>query len=176
VAAENVLTRKLGPLPTWGWVAIGGGGILLWAWAERKKTTATATTASSPGTDSSDLQPPYVFQVYPSTQEGGSGGTGKSGHEHQRHASRSIEVPNVIGEEYTQGSEKVTKAGLKAQRSSPFVGKVTRESPSAGTRVKGGSLVTLSGKPWPQSQGAKGGTRPVPKKKTKSRPGTKAKT
>jgi hypothetical protein len=64
----NLFTRKIGPLPMWGWVAGGGGLILLWAYYERKKK-ATSTAASTPATPAtasatSPLQPPTIYQNY----------------------------------------------------------------------------------------------------------------
>jgi hypothetical protein len=169
--AENALTRKLGPLPTWGWVAIAAGVIGGYAYIERKQSSSATS-----GTQAASTEPPYVFQLYP--PDGNDDSTSST--PAKKTGSREVAVPDVIGEEYPAGSAKVTKAGLRAQRSSPFVGKVTRESPSAGTHVKRGTMVTLSGKPWPQSQQGKGGPlpkkpapkRPVPKKKAKSHPGT----
>jgi len=56
---ENVFTRKIGPLPMWGWLAIVGGGIGAWALYSRKQagqTTATGTSASQ--------VPQFVNQTY----------------------------------------------------------------------------------------------------------------
>jgi hypothetical protein len=51
--ADNALTKKLGPLPRWGWAAVGGG-ILLAYLLYRKyaagSTTTGTTTATSGGT------------------------------------------------------------------------------------------------------------------------------
>lgn len=64
---------------------------------------------------------------------------------HKRHE---VTVPDVVGERYMTGSEKIADAGLIAQRSSPFVGYVRSQSPHAGTKVRRNSIVTLRGKPW----------------------------
>jgi len=56
---ENVFTRKIGPLPMWGWLLIVGGGIGAWALYSRKQagqTTATGTSASQ--------VPQFVNQTY----------------------------------------------------------------------------------------------------------------
>ena len=42
----NVLTRKLGPLPTWGWVGIFAGGVIIWAAVKGRKKGGTTTDTS----------------------------------------------------------------------------------------------------------------------------------
>src|ERR1700685_433653 len=48
--ADNALTKKLGPLPRWGWAAVGGGTLLAYLlyrkYAAGSTTTTTTTTAS----------------------------------------------------------------------------------------------------------------------------------
>ena len=146
-AKEHALTRKIGPLPAWAWVSVIGGVILLWAWWERRNSTST--TASS--TTASDTTPPEVIQTTPPTINITNPGSSPTTH-HSRAGTRQVSVPDVIGQQYETGSKKVSSAGLTPQRSSPFVGKVTRESPSAGSKVARGTTVTLSGHPWPQTQ------------------------
>jgi hypothetical protein len=65
----NVLTRKLGPLPTWAWLAIATGAGLLYYIASKKKTAAAASTSSSTTSPTSTATsasnvPDYVFQNY----------------------------------------------------------------------------------------------------------------
>jgi PASTA domain len=146
---ENVLTRKIGPLSTWVWIAIAGGAVLLWALYERHNSSSAGATSGT----ASDTQPPEVIQTTPPEINiyGHEGGTKPNEH-HGRHGFRKVTVPDVIGQQYEAGAGKVSKAGLTPQRSSPFVGKVTRESPSAGSHVARGTTVTLSGRPWPQTQ------------------------
>jgi hypothetical protein len=51
--ADNALTKKLGPLPRWGWGAVGGGVFLayfLYKRYESGTTTGTTTTSTSGGT------------------------------------------------------------------------------------------------------------------------------
>lgn len=66
--ADNVLTRKIGPLPTWGWVSIAGGTIIIWAvWQRHNQASAQAQqqqSAYAPGT-----VPPVIMQNY-GTPEG----------------------------------------------------------------------------------------------------------
>lgn len=45
MAAENFLTRKVGPLPAWGWVAVGAGVFVIYRL--RKNSQAASTAASS---------------------------------------------------------------------------------------------------------------------------------
>jgi len=69
--------------------------------------------------------------------------------------SQQVTVPDVRGQRYESAAESLTDAGLRAERSSPYVGKVTRESPHSGSKVPKGTMITLSGankgntKPWP---------------------------
>ncbi len=65
---ENVFTRKIGPLPMWGWVAIAGG--LLVAWRLYSNKQAAAQQATQPTTTPStpaDQVPQFVNQTYVST-------------------------------------------------------------------------------------------------------------
>lgn len=60
---ENVLTRKIGPLPTWAWVAILSALIIGYAYIKNRNSSAGASTASPTGTDSSQV-PQFVNQTY----------------------------------------------------------------------------------------------------------------
>ena len=60
--AENALTRKLGPLPTWGWVAIVGGGAVAYAVWERRNTSTSGS-----GTAAANAVPPVIEQFQLST-------------------------------------------------------------------------------------------------------------
>jgi hypothetical protein len=54
--ADNVFTRKIGPLPMWGWVAIVGTVVVVWALYEQKKNSAAQSTAAA------DVTPPQIDQ------------------------------------------------------------------------------------------------------------------
>lgn len=62
----NILTRKIGPLPLWGWMGIGLVLALLYYFYSKNKsgTTASAASTSSTSTTSSSLIPEFVNQVY----------------------------------------------------------------------------------------------------------------
>lgn len=65
---ENVLTHKLGPLPTWGWIAIAGGAFLAYRWYSSKNAAASGGTTSSSAVDTSaNTVPQFVNQTYVST-------------------------------------------------------------------------------------------------------------
>lgn len=56
-ARGNVLTRRVGPLPAWVWIAILAAVILIWAFIARRKAAANAS-----GTSAQGAQPPVVEQ------------------------------------------------------------------------------------------------------------------
>jgi hypothetical protein len=60
----NVLTRKIGPLPTWVWTAIVGGVIVLWALYQRSKSGSSSSGVDTAAAQASTT-PPDVFMVSP---------------------------------------------------------------------------------------------------------------
>ena len=50
--AENVFTKKLGPLPTWGWMAVGTAVLLFMGTASKQKSQQQASTAPAISTTS----------------------------------------------------------------------------------------------------------------------------
>lgn len=73
---SNPLTRKLGPLPLWGWLGIATALALVYVFISKSKsssastattgagTTTGATSVNSPGGVDSSLVPQFVNQVY----------------------------------------------------------------------------------------------------------------
>lgn len=62
--ADNLLTRKLGPLPTWGWLGIVTGlGLVYYEYEKKKAGTATTAATTATSTAASNV-PDYVFQNY----------------------------------------------------------------------------------------------------------------
>ncbi len=59
---ENVLTHRLGALPTWVWIAIGGGLILLWTVYKGRTQPSSQTTATS--ATPADQVPQFVNQTF----------------------------------------------------------------------------------------------------------------
>ena len=68
---ENVLTHKLGPLPTWAWVAIAGAGVLIWRWYSASHSAQTAAQqqgqTTAPDSTAANTVPQFVNQTYVST-------------------------------------------------------------------------------------------------------------
>lgn len=60
----NVLTHRLGPLPTWVWIAIAAALIIAYSWWKSKSadTASSANTASS--STPADQVPQFVNQTY----------------------------------------------------------------------------------------------------------------
>ena len=58
---ENVLTRKLGPLPTWAWVAIVAAILIGYFYLKNKQSGSTTGTGTGAG-----QIPQFVNQVYTS--------------------------------------------------------------------------------------------------------------
>ena len=44
--ADNFLTRKVGPLPAWGWAAAGAGVYLIWRLRKSQAASSTASTST----------------------------------------------------------------------------------------------------------------------------------
>ena len=68
----SFFTRKAGPLPMWGWMAIVGVLVLVYAYYKKSKNATAATTQSTatnntPGGVDSSLVPQFINQTY--TQE-----------------------------------------------------------------------------------------------------------
>jgi hypothetical protein len=70
---QGVFTRKLGPLPAWGWMSIAAAVVLVIVVYEYRKNAA----GSSASTSSDSTTPPQVdqFQVTPPEQDSASGST-----------------------------------------------------------------------------------------------------
>lgn len=133
------LTRKIGPVPIW-LIGLAGFGAYWW-WTHRTPAAAPAPTV--------------VSVTGPAGPRGprGPAGTGPDRDRPPPRGESVGTVPNVVGQKYRSGAERLADAGFRAQRSSPFVGTIESESPHAGSRAEKGSLVTLRGKPWPPGRG-----------------------
>jgi hypothetical protein len=63
----NVFTRKIGPLPLWGWMGVGLAAALAYTyWKQNKQANSSSTTSASgtTGTTDSSLVPQFVNQTY----------------------------------------------------------------------------------------------------------------
>lgn len=146
-----------------GGSALGLALLYFW-WKSRHAAAAAASSPSSSGSGTSSSTPTGL-----STQElwhwisdhqssrttrtvhrdhhgGGHGGHGQQ---------PKVTVPDVTGEKYMQAAKEIRARGLIAQRGTPFVGTVRRESPHESTHVRRGTVVTLSGRSggggtWPK--------------------------
>lgn len=58
---ENVLTRKLGPLPTWAWVAIVAAALILWAYYKNKQSGQQQAGGATAG---AGQVPQFVNQTF----------------------------------------------------------------------------------------------------------------
>lgn len=77
---ENVFTHKIGPLPMWGWLAIGGGALVAWRLYSSKNAAASPTASTTaPDSTAANTVPQFVNQTYVSTSAplgpGGTAGT-----------------------------------------------------------------------------------------------------
>lgn len=59
----NVLTRKIGPLPTWAWVAIVAAVLLGWAYYRNRNSSAASSSTDTGTTDASQV-PQFVNQTF----------------------------------------------------------------------------------------------------------------
>jgi len=65
---ENVFTHKIGPLPTWAWIAIVGGGLVAWRLYSNRNGQNTAAQQDATSTDTSaNTVPQFVNQTYVNT-------------------------------------------------------------------------------------------------------------
>src|SRR5271165_5807381 len=60
----NVLTHKLGPLPTWVWIAVIGLGIVAWSWWKNKSASAASSANTAASSTPADQVPQFVNQTY----------------------------------------------------------------------------------------------------------------
>ena len=70
-AAKSTLTRKVGPLPVWGWVAVAVGGVVAFVLVKRRSGTGGTAAVTNPVTSA-------VVGGFAGNY-GGGGGTGGSG-------------------------------------------------------------------------------------------------
>ena len=80
----NVFTRQLGPMPLWGWMAVGLALVLLYVyWKKDQASQSTSGTSSDTsggsGTTDSSLIPQFVNQVYTQTSPPSPGPQGPAG-------------------------------------------------------------------------------------------------
>lgn len=59
---ENVLTHKLGPFPTWVWIAIGAALVLAWSVYKNRTASTAAQTTAQPVP--ADQVPQFVNQTF----------------------------------------------------------------------------------------------------------------
>lgn len=64
---DNVFTHKIGPLPMWGWVAIIGGGFLVYRWYSGSQAASSGGTTSASTDTSANTVPQFVNQTYVNT-------------------------------------------------------------------------------------------------------------
>lgn len=70
---SNVFTRKVGPMPLWGWMAILGGLALLYSFYKKSKPSANDQAAAqaagnAPGGVDASLVPQFINQNYESPE------------------------------------------------------------------------------------------------------------
>ena len=79
---ENVLTHKLGPLPTWAWVSIAAAVILIWRWYSSSHNAQTAAAqqgqTTAPDSTAANTVPQFVNQTYVTTSPPAATDTGTS--------------------------------------------------------------------------------------------------
>jgi LysM repeat protein len=64
----NFLTRKIGPLPMWGWAAIILGLVLIYSYKKKsQQNTAAQASANTPGGVDASLVPQFINQEYVNT-------------------------------------------------------------------------------------------------------------
>ena len=101
----NILTRKVGPLPLWGWMAIGLVAAIGFYLMQKKNAASSSSTSTGTGTSttSSSQIPQFVNQVYtngtPPPAHNPRGGTG-SGPPTESGGTVTISIPNAGGQSW----------------------------------------------------------------------------
>jgi hypothetical protein len=173
----NVLTRKIGPLPTWAWTGIILTPIVIYGLIKRKSSTAAASTASGGTgtmTDASQV-PQFVNQTFVSPSPPAAPGTvappvtvapvtptippvgqpptaAPPVVPPTASMPGTVAIPNVVGERANFAIGKLKSSGFpyKSASGSRIPTKtyvVTGEQPAGGTRAAKGTPVTLTWKP-----------------------------
>ena len=75
---ENVFTHKLGPLPTWAWIAIAAAILVAWRVYSGKKAAAAQQQSAASQSTPSDQVPQFVNQTYVSTTAPSAQDTGQA--------------------------------------------------------------------------------------------------
>ena len=60
----NVLTHKLGPLPTWVWISIAAALIIAYSWWKSKSANAASSANTAASSTPADQVPQFVNQTY----------------------------------------------------------------------------------------------------------------
>lgn len=140
------------------YVIVGGSALglalLYFWWKNRQAGTTAAGTAAAPAGTTTSTTPTGLStaELWSWISDHHSSKTTKTtrkaggGHGHDGHREHKVKVPDVTGDKYMAGAKEIRGRHLIAQRGTPFVGTVRRESPHAGTSVRPGTVVTLSGK------------------------------
>ena len=66
---ENVLTRKIGPIPTWGWIVIVGAVVITWAFYRNKQNKSVSDRSTTPASAIPDFVNQTYTTVMPPVQE-----------------------------------------------------------------------------------------------------------
>jgi len=126
-------------------VAFGAGLLYFWLRGRNKAPAAAADPGSSAPSTPTGLRT-ADFSSWVHDHQRTTTTRDDDDDDDRKHAKK-VTVPDVVGDRYRAAAEALSDEGLVAQRGSPFVGKVARESPRAGSKVRRGSVVVLSGEP-----------------------------
>jgi hypothetical protein len=143
--SSNVFTRKIGPLPMWGWMAIGLVVAVAYYFYEKNKSSSQTPT---PSAEAADQIPQFVNQTYVQTNPPAAPNPGPPGHTTNPGPSDTKTVPDVTGKSVNAARVAANKAGFDIH-SSITSGEhqiVTSQTPAAGTKVTKGSSY------WPSTQ------------------------
>lgn len=153
VQSPNPLTNRVAGLPVIVWVGIialvalwwfsrkKGGGLFGGSGAGGSVTTSGGGGSASAGRTTIDKGAVQITVTQGTQKQPGPPVRKK----------RSMEtVPEVIGMNWPEAEAKVKRAHLTPERTRPYVGATTNESPDAGKKVKKGSVVKLTGSDRPE--------------------------
>lgn len=140
----NVLTRKLGPLPTWAWIGIAAIAVIAWAYWRRSKQQQSSDMAGA------GQIPQFVNQVYSNAEP-----PEREDHEPDRDKHRRRHPRDRDHDRHHRGVPRETGSGgsLQGGKTPVPVGALQQQIPEPRRRRHGGTYEGPHHKRFPWNVG-----------------------